>query len=303
MRVVTLGSDRPHPLTLALLAVVSELGGVEHVDHVTANDGREFLHNARGPEYRNHFAELEPDLLVSAAYARIVPDDVLRIPKFGAINVHPSLLPHYRGLAAVWWALYEGCSSVGVTIHEMAASVDTGPIIAQASLDVTPDADAVEVWRSLGGLARPLLSQTLEEIRTTGRVTGRPQPSGGSYRSQAHKEVHRLEIDWSQPAAELVRRDRLFSGYANIPILKWRIYARRIEAVGPTTRAPGSILRRRPNTIDVAVGEQTSVRLFLARPLHAWAKLLLLHLATGRFRTLGNNRPSGRAGHLPSETA
>ena len=132
LRVVTLGSDRPHPLTRAALSVVEELECLEHVDHLTANDEREFLRDVRSPAYREHIAGLAPDLLVSAAYARIVPDDVLGLATIGAINVHPSLLPEYRGVGAVWWAIYEGRSTVGVTIHQMTVLVDTGPILAQS---------------------------------------------------------------------------------------------------------------------------------------------------------------------------
>jgi methionyl-tRNA formyltransferase len=301
---VTLGSDHPHPLTRAALAVVDGLEGLDHVDHVdhlTANDEREFLRDARSEEYRAHIAALEPDLLVSAAYARIVPDEVLAIPKLGAINVHPSLLPDYRGVLAVWWALYEGQTTVGVTIHEMTVPVDTGPILAQASLDVTEDADPLEVGRTLGDLAQPLLGQILEQIRTSGRIGGTPQPEGGSYRSQPHKELHRLELDWSQPASELVRRDRIFRGSGNVPVLRWRLFARRVEAAGPTLRPPGSILRRRPRRLDIAAGEGTSVRIELERPLRAWAKLLLLHLSTGRLSTLSDGGSGTSAAGVASK--
>ncbi len=216
MRILTLGSDRPHPLTQAALAVVDELEWVEHVDHLTANDERTFLRNVRSPEYRMHVASLKPDLMISAAYARIVPDDVLATPTLGAINIHPSLLPDYRGVCAVWWALYEGCPRVGVTIHQMTVPVDTGPILGQTAVEVGPDPDPVGVWRELGDLSRPLLIQTLEQIRDTGRISGRPQPEGGSYRGSPYtKEARRLEIDWSQPAEELVRRNRILRG--NIP--------------------------------------------------------------------------------------
>ena len=191
-----------------------------------------------------HLADLEPDLLLSAAYARIVPESVLAIAKLGAINVHPSLLPDYRGVSAVWWALYEGCSQVGVTIHKMTVPVDTGPIIAQRTLRVNPESDPVTVWRALGELAQPLLKGALETIRESGRVAGTPQPEGGSYRSQPQREARRLEIDWSQPADELVRRDRIFPGHANIAAVRWRIYAARVDPAGPTKRSPGSILRQ-----------------------------------------------------------
>jgi methionyl-tRNA formyltransferase len=301
LRVITLGSDRPHPLTRAALSVVNELEGVEHVDHLTANDARAFLRDVRSPAYREHIAGLEPDLLLSAAYARIVPDDVLGVPTLGAINVHPSLLPDYRGVGAVWWALYEGRSTVGVTIHQMTVPVDTGPILAQASLDVTPDAVPVEVWRTLGDLALPLLRATIEKIHATGGIAGTPQPAGGSYRSQPHKELRRLELDWSLSADELHRRSRIFPGSLNIPALRWRVFASSIDRAGPTTRPPGSVLRRRRRSMVVATGNDTSVLLVLARPTRAWTKLFLLHLATGRLRSLPRTDHAAPAREKPTQ--
>ena len=295
MRIVTLGSDH-HPLTLAALAVVGELEGVEHVDHMTAKDEREFLRDPRSPAFGEHLAGLEPDLLLSAAYARIVPESVLAVPSIGAINVHPSLLPDYRGLSAVWWAIYDAQPRVGVTIHEMTAGVDMGPILGQAAVEVTPDTNPGPIWNSLGELARPLLEQTLRRIRDSGRIEGRPQPPGGSYRSLAQREASRLELDWAQPARELVRRHRIFPGAGNVAVGRWRVFAREVEVGAAATRAPGTILRRRPRTVDVATGEESSVRLVLARPLHDWAKLLIHHSSTGRFRTLppaATRRPAG----------
>ena len=70
MRILTLGSDNAHPLTTAALAVVAELEWVEHVDHLTANDEREFLRKARSPEYRAHVESLKPDLIISAGFPR-----------------------------------------------------------------------------------------------------------------------------------------------------------------------------------------------------------------------------------------
>lgn len=292
MRIVTLGSDGSHPLTSAALAVVDELEWVEHVDHLTANDERALLRNARSPEYREHVASLKPDLLISAAYARIVPGDVLAIPTIGAINVHPSLLPDYRGVSAVWWALYEGCSRVGVTVHEMTAGVDTGPILGQASLEVPPDPDPVAVWRELGDLSRPLLVETLEQIRETGGISGRPQPEGGSYRGSPYtKEFARLEIDWSQPAEELARRNRILRG--NIPAGRYRVYAKRIDPAGPTDRPPGTVLRRRPKYIKVAAGGQSSVRVILVDPAKSWIKLALHYASPGRIRTAGSGQTAG----------
>lgn len=296
MRVVTLGSDEPQALTRAALTVVDELDGIEHVDHLTTNDAREALRDPRSEEYRAHLAALEPDLLVSAAYARIVPEEVLAIPRIGAINVHPSLLPEYRGVLAVLWALYEGRTKVGVTIHQMTLPVDTGPTLAQASLDVTGDADPGEVKFALGDLAAPLLRETLEQIRASGQIRGMPQPEGGSYRGQPKREVRRLELDWSQPASELVRRERIFRECGSIPLLRWRVFVLRIEAAGSTKRPPGTILRRRLKSLDIAVGDGTSVRIELARPLRAWVKLVLFHLSIGRFNRITDGGATRAAG-------
>ncbi len=286
MRIVTLGSDHGHPLTLAALAVVGELEDVEHVGHVTAQDEREFLRDPRSPAFRDHLVALEPDLLLSAAYARILPEDVLTLPTIGAINVHPSLLPNYRGVSAIWWAIYDAQPRVGVTVHEMTAGVDTGPILGQAAIDVTPDTRPSAAWNSLGELARPLIEQTLRRIRDSGRIEGRPQPPGGSYRSQPQREAARLELDWEQPARELVRRHRIFPGAGNVAVGRWRVNARDVEARTSTTRPPGTILRRRPRTIEVATGEGSSVRLALARPLRDWTKLLIHQTSARQFRVL-----------------
>jgi methionyl-tRNA formyltransferase len=298
MRIVTFGSDHRHPLTTAALGVVEKLDGIEHVDHFTRQDEREFLRDPASPAFQSHLVSLRPDLLLSAAYALVLPEEVLAIPTLGAINVHPALLPAYRGARAVWWALYERQSSVGVTIHEMTLPVDSGPILAQASLPVSPEDNPGEVARKVGELAGPLLENTLREIMESGLIAGIPQRGDGSYRSTPGKEAHRLEIDWSQTAKELVRRDRIFPGHSNIAVRRWRIYAKHVDQAGATRLAPGRILRRRPTSIDVSVAGGSSVRLQLTRPLQDWVKLLILHASTGHFRHLEppKDADSNRAG-------
>ena len=152
-----------------------------------------------------------------------------------------------------------------------------------------PDADPVAVWRELGYLARPLLIETLEQIRETGRISGRPQPEGGSYRGSPYtKEAPRLEIDWSQPAEELARRNRILRG--NIPAGRRRIYAKRIDPAGPTDRPPGTVLRRRPKSIDVAAGGRTSVEVTLVDPAKSWIKFALHYASASRLRSVGSER-------------
>jgi len=293
MRLVSFGSD--HPLTRVALELLPGVPEIEHVEHIKTSDARLFLRAPASAAFRAHLVTLEPDLLLSAGYGRVLPADVLATARLGAINVHPSLLPAYRGYEAVSWALYEGRSEVGVTIHEMIADVDSGPILAQTRLPVDPRESPGIVFGRVREAAGPLLRQTLEEIMRADCVAGRPQSGTASYRSKPWREVDRLEIDWTKPAQELIRRGRIFPEHANIPVGSWRIFVRSIARAGSSDERPGTILRRRYSSIDVAVGERGVVRLPFNRPLRAWAKLLLTHNLT----SLDLTRASmGRAGDV-----
>ena len=87
--------------------------------------------------------ELHPELIVVAAYGRILPEDILNTPPYGSINVHSSLLPKYRGAAPIHWAVLNGDSETGVTIMHMAHDLDAGDIIAQAATPIDPDETVV----------------------------------------------------------------------------------------------------------------------------------------------------------------
>jgi methionyl-tRNA formyltransferase len=215
-----------------------------------------------------------------------LPCEVLRLASIGAINAHPSLLPAYRGAMPVWWALYDRAEQVGVTVHEMTTAVDEGAILGQVAIAVSAEDALQDVRRRLGEAARPLLRDVLAEIRDTRSIVGTPQPSNGFYRSTPDKELHRLELDWSLPGPELVRRQRIFPGHGTIASAHGRVYASRVEPATPTDHAPGTVLRRRARSIDVAAGDGTAVRVFFGYPARSWAKLALLHLQNRSFKRL-----------------
>ena len=273
MRVVTFGSD--HPFTPSALALVRELKDIEHVEHVKTFDEREFLRDPNSEPARDFLVSSKPDLFLSSGYGRVLREETLRIPTIGAINVHPSLLPRYRGYEAVAWALYEGESEVGITVHSMILPVDSGPILAQKSIPVCKDDQPDAVYQRLCGLIPQVLGQVLEEILRTGAIAGTPQPPSSSFHSKPWREPDQLEVDWTLPAAEVARRARLFHGYCNVRVGPWRIFFGEVEAVVPQ---PGTIRRRRLRTIDISAGDGRVVRLHLIRPLHAWAKLVLSRL-------------------------
>jgi len=279
MRVVTFGSD--HPLSYAALRTVERLDGFDHVDHVSTTDDREFLRKPNTAEARAYLRSLEPDLFLSAAYGRILGEQTLGLASIGAVNVHPSLLPRFRGVNAVQWAMYEGESRVGLTIHEMVPAVDSGAVLAQITTPIREGESARDVYLRLGELLPPTLTEVLTRIRRTGTIEGRPQRGEGSYRRASRLELDRLELDWSWSAAELARRFRVFPWHCNLPVGPWRIFLRDVEPRDAIVkRPPGTMVRRRPRTLDVVVADGTLVRLHLDHALRAWTKLALVGLRT-----------------------
>jgi methionyl-tRNA formyltransferase len=270
IRVVSFGSD--HCFTDPALQLLGSLEGFVHVGHIRTFDERQFLRDPNSERSLAFLAALEPDLFVSSGYGRILRAPALRLATIGGVNVHPSLLPRFRGRNTVGWALYEGVPEIGVTIHEMTLPVDSGPILAQERLRVGRNDGQGDLYRRLAARVPLLLGEVLAEIRRTRRIVGTPQPEGGSYRKFAGEEAGRLEFDWSQTAAELERRAKVFPDHCNVRVGRWRIYFRRIERI--STRR-GAIVRRRFSSIDVVAGDAEALRLHLKRPIRAWAKLVL----------------------------
>lgn len=150
-----------------------------------------------------------PDLVVVAAFGQILKKDVLELPHFGCINVHASLLPRWRGAAPINAAILHGDQETGVTIMQMDAGLDTGPMLAKRSIRLTPDDTAGMVFQKLSQLGADLLIETLPEY-LSGRIQPEPQPElGATYAPMLKKEDGRL--DFNQNVNELERRVRAFN--------------------------------------------------------------------------------------------
>ena len=152
---------------------------------------------------------LEPDAIVVVAYGEILTPDVLDIPRLGAVNVHFSLLPRWRGAAPVQRAILEGDEVTGVTVMLMDEGMDTGPILATVETAIDPEEDAGGLGARLAELGGPLLVETLRSLEE-----GTVEP-----RSQDHREAayapkllpEERTLDWRQPADAIVRRVRAFA--------------------------------------------------------------------------------------------
>lgn len=148
------------------------------------------------------------DLLVIYGFHWILPPSVLRSLRFGAINVHPSKLPRYRGMAPVHWAIRNGDPEIGVTVHRLDAGVDTGPILAQVDgIPLDDDVTQENVRSRLAPAVREALATALE--RVVAGDQGEPQRGDAGPRAGWFEPGFSV-VDWSQPARSIHNQVRVF---------------------------------------------------------------------------------------------
>jgi len=153
--------------------------------------------------------ELEPQVIVVAAYGQIVPPEVLAIPPFGCLNVHASLLPNYRGASPVAGALLAGEEETGITIMLMDEGMDTGPTLAQARLPIAPQDDRGSLTEKLACLGADLLLETLPRW-LEGEIVPRPQEDDEATYTKVLKKEDGL-IAWSTSSVEIWRQVRAYN--------------------------------------------------------------------------------------------
>lgn len=146
---------------------------------------------------------LAPDILVVVAYGRILPDDILALPKFGAVNVHGSLLPRYRGAAPIQWAVLNGDKTTGVSTMYLASEMDTGDVIYTSETEIGEFETSGELFDRLMLMGADLLAKTLRDIES-GIAPRTPQDhSKASYVSQLDKSI--CPIDWNKSPRAVVK--------------------------------------------------------------------------------------------------
>ncbi len=160
--------------------------------------------SARGPEFAEALASLDPDLAVVVAYGRILPQAVLDIPHLGCVNVHASVLPRLRGAAPINWAIVRGEQEVGVSIMRMEAGLDSGPVFHIARADLHPGETAGELHDRLMTLGAAALMTVLDDLRRGEAVAVEQDHALMTYAPMMTKADG--QIDWSEPAEAIVRR-------------------------------------------------------------------------------------------------
>ncbi len=153
-------------------------------------------------EFIEEIKKLEPDVICVVAYGKILPKEILEIPKLGCINVHGSLLPKYRGAAPIQWAVINGEKVTGVTTMYMDVGMDTGDMILKEKTEIAPDETTGELWDRLAKIGADLLVKTLEQIenKTAPRI---PQGEDFSMAPMLDKEMSK--IDWESKTAQEIK--------------------------------------------------------------------------------------------------
>lgn len=154
------------------------------------------------PEFLEEVKKLNPDLICVVAYGKILPQELLDIPKYGCVNVHGSLLPEYRGAAPIQWAVLNGDKKTGVTTMFMNAGMDTGDMILKEEVEIGDDETTGELWDRLKMIGANLLIKTVKEIEN-GTVTRTKQPEEGTMAPMLSKEM--AKIDWENKTAQEIK--------------------------------------------------------------------------------------------------
>ena len=162
--------------------------------------------------------ELQPELIVVAAYGKFLPEYVLNYPKYGCINVHASILPKYRGAAPIQWSVVNGDEETGITIQKMAKGMDTGDIISIQTTTIGEYETSEELFDRLAKIGGELLLKTISDIEN-GTATYTPQNEDeATYAPMIDKSM--AEIDWTKSSAEI---SKLICGMNSWP-LAWTYY-------------------------------------------------------------------------------
>ncbi|HOM82773.1 MAG TPA: methionyl-tRNA formyltransferase [Armatimonadota bacterium] len=210
------------------------------------------------PEVVEQVQELAPDAIVVAAFGQILRKPLLQIPAIGCVNIHASLLPQYRGGSPVQHALLAGERVTGITIMLMDEGMDTGPILMQREVLISPEDTAGTLLDRLARVGADLLLEALPAL-AAGRLEPTPQDaSRATYAPNLSREDAR--IDWSSSAEKIRNQVRAFSpkpgAWAEFRGKEVKIWRARVDS-DATDASPGQIVAIGPESIRVATGEGT----------------------------------------------
>jgi methionyl-tRNA formyltransferase len=210
---------------------------------------------ARDGVLQRELAALDLELALVVAYGKILPEDVLRTPRLGCINVHGSLLPRWRGAAPIQWAIVSGDRQSGVCLMQMDVGMDTGPVLARRVVDIGENETGGELFARLSQLSGQLVR---EEIPRLASLRPEPQPEDGVTHARMIEKSDG-QLDFTQPAQAVHDRARGFypwpGAFSTLGDKRVKIHRTRLVARNGKLGEPGRVLQADGDGIVVACGE------------------------------------------------
>ncbi|MCY3053212.1 methionyl-tRNA formyltransferase [Aerococcus urinae] len=210
------------------------------------------------------------DLIVTAAYGQFLPERLLNYPKYGAINVHASLLPKYRGGAPVHYAIWKGEKETGISIIRMVKKMDAGAILKQAAIPIDDQVTVAEMFDRLSELGSQVLLETLPAL-FDGTVTETPQNEAeATFSPNITREEER--INWDNTAQEIHNQVRAFNSWPVAHTFfddkRWKIWASEVLEDDETDQVPGTVIAidKKPARFLVACGSGTVLAITEIQP-------------------------------------
>lgn len=209
----------------------------------------------RDQDIQQVIQKLQPDIIVDVACGLLVPKEILDLPRYGCINVHPSLLPRWRGATPIQHAILAGDQQTGVSIMQMDEGWDTGPVLLQKICPIKPDDTTAILLNKLAEVGITALIEVLTKLEQNGINAEKQSVNAACYAKKINKEAGR--INWQKSAIELDREIRAYNPW---PIAFTEIGGQivRIWKAAPTNNKandkPGTILQFNKQSIDVATG-------------------------------------------------
>ena len=215
----------------------------------------------RSAEAQDQLRALRPDLLIVVAYGLILPQEVLDIPDLGCVNVHASLLPRWRGAAPIQRAIEAGDAETGITIMQMEAGLDTGPMLVQGSTRIRPEESAADLESHLAKQGCDLLLSVLKELPSSLAEAHHQDDAHATY---AHKiEKSEAQLNWTESATVLARKVMAFNPFPGCwtelrgeRLKVWSAIAQP-GIDGKDASTPGDILRSDESGVLVRCGEDS----------------------------------------------
>lgn len=214
----------------------------------------------RTAEFLADLKNLAPEIIVTASYGKLLPSEILQLPPRRCVNIHPSLLPRWRGAAPIPWSILGGDTTTGVTTMYMVEALDGGDILLQASVPIAPAEDAAHLHDRLATIGAELIVQTLDGLATN-KIAPRAQ-------DESQVTIARLftkddgRIDWTQPAEQIIRQVRALQpwpvAFTQLHNLQLKIFCAELwpECPIPAGTQPGTIFGV-TRSLQIATGRGT----------------------------------------------